>query len=1218
MLGTLRWTNIDSTIVSFSVYYLKYTTTEVYYELLASDIKTTSYDIPDLPLQNTVFAVRGYRANGEYSDITESDSIYLTEIKEALISTTANSIIKSETGNLSPTSITFTTNLTSGIHKWIVNNVVKTTTANTLTLPTFDSEIVVSVYVTNGANSRVTDSIRIPYYETPALTLTSNVFKRGQTVPDTPTGGTYASPIPAEWSDGIPASDANNLPVWLSVRKFTSNGLPPQSTEWSTPTQLTSNSTTKFEYSVDSSSWHEVGTTNDVYMRTTVNKDGTNTVSVVKVKGEKGEQGQGQTMGVCFKRSATALSTAPTGGSFSSPTATDWSDGIPTGTDQLYSSSRLFTSDGLSPQQATWSIPSAISKDGMTGNGTKLQFSVTSLSNDWHDTPDINDIYMRSGTAIAGGAYTYTGAVKIKGETGLPGQGQVKAISFCRHTTAPNAPLATDGSFSSPNAAGTITTGSPAVSVTGNVWSDGIPSGTAQLYMATRLFTSDALTPQQAAWTTPIAISQKGDTGPGSKLRYIFSASTSATAPALPDTNITADTTDWKLTGTSTARWMSVQVNTLDATNTTVTAYGAWSTAALIKGEKGDSALNATLSNQYQGIPCDKNGTPLTGAFNTASTTMRVYKGSTDITANCTFSFTKTASVTVNTTAGYLTSNTQTVTGLSESTGSVSITATETASGSTIIAVFTLAKQLQGADGNFSNGNDAVLYEVSADSLTTVKSLTGTYSPTTITFSSYRTVGNGTKTAYAVYWRTYIDGTEVNAVADNLATSSATKQVTVSGSSTVSAKGYSHPSRADTYLLDIETTTIVPAGPKGDVGIVTQGDTGLTGAGSVVVYKAGSMSSFPAKPTATTYGAATTTYTTEWKINSADITLDATKNILFQCDGNYPAGSTTITWSDSYPSLLKVGTLDALAVKTGTLTSASSGRKLTINESGQHEFRCLDASGNQVATMGDDGSTSNEEIFRADLRYTQTYGQANSNSYGFNAELASSMTGRGANYTATGFQAATQALDSFVDIGKSPRILSILSRMQADALGNINSGYGGAFISSLSNPAKRKRAFLAMDQSGIECGGYFDYYSYYADELFPNLPDTNVQLANATEAVNAYGAIKTNSTMSAYNYVTLSDQRLKDDLKIIPDALSKVNLLTGYSFTWNDKADRHPNSVLNDVGVIAQDVQEVLPQAVFENKDGYLGVDYTSLIPLLINAIKELDKKYNELLNRTP
>jgi hypothetical protein len=1086
MLGTLRWTNIDSTIVSFSVYYLKYTTTEVYYELLASDIKTTSYDIPDLPLQNTVFAVRGYRANGEYSDITESDSIYLTEIKEALISTTANSIIKSETGNLSPTSITFTTNLTSGIHKWIVNNVVKTTTANTLTLPTFDSEIVVSVYVTNGANSRVTDSIRIPYYETPALTLTSNVFKRGQTVPATPTGGTYASPIPAEWSDGIPASDANNSPAWLSVRKFTSNGLPPQSEVWSTPTQLTSNSTTKFEYSVNNSSWHDEGTTDDVYMRTTVNKDGTNTVSVVKVKGE----------------------------------------------------------------------------------------------------------------------------------TGLSGQGQVKAISFCRHTTAPNAPLATDGSFSTPNATGTITVGSPAVSVTGNVWSDGIPSGTAQLYMATRLFTSDGL--NQGDWSIPAAISQKGDTGPGSKLRYIFSASTSATAPALPDTNITADTTDWKLTGTSTARWMSVQVNTLDATNTTVTAYGAWSTAALIKGEKGDSALNATLSNQYQGIPCDKNGTPLTGAFNTASTTMRVYKGSTDITANCTFSFTKTASVTVNTTAGYLTSNTQTVTGLSESTGSVSITATETASGSTIIAVFTLAKQLQGADGNFSNGNDAVLYEVSADSLTTVKSLTGTYSPTTITFSSYRTVGNGTKTAYAVYWRTYIDGTEVNAVADNLATSSATKQVTVSGSSTVSAKGYSHPSRTDTYLLDIETTTIVPAGPKGDVGIVTQGDTGLTGAGSVVVYKAGSMSSFPAKPTATTYGAATTTYTTEWKINSADITLDATKNILFQCDGNYPAGSTTITWSDSYPSLLKVGTLDALAVKTGTLTSASSGRKLTINESGQHEFRCLDASGNQVATMGDDGSTSNEEIFRADLRYTQTYGQANSNSYGFNAELASSMTGRGANYTATGFQAATQALDSFVDIGKSPRILSILSRMQADASGNINSGYGGAFISSLSNPAKRKRAFLAMDQSGIECGGYFDYYSYYADELFPNLPDTNVQLANATEAVNAYGAIKTNSTMSAYNYVTLSDQRLKDDLKIIPDALSKVNLLTGYSFTWNDKADRHPNSVLNDVGVIAQDVQEVLPQAVFENKDGYLGVDYTSLIPLLINAIKELDKKYNELLNRTP
>jgi hypothetical protein len=288
MLGTLRWSNVDSTIVSYSVYYLKYTPTEVYYELLASDIKTTSYDIPDLPLQNTVFAVRGYRANGEYSDITESDSVYLTETKSSIITASASELVKDEAGVLAPTTITFTTSVTAGVHKWIVNGVIKTQTGNSLTINTFDNELTVTVYVTNGTNLRVTDTIVIPYSQAPSLAFVSNVFKRYQTQPTAPTGGTFSAPVPSGWADGIPANDTNNYPVWMSVRKFTSDN---QESAWSTPTQLTSNTTTKFEFSVDSSSWHDVATTNDVYLRTTINKDGTNTTNIVKIKGEKGVDG---------------------------------------------------------------------------------------------------------------------------------------------------------------------------------------------------------------------------------------------------------------------------------------------------------------------------------------------------------------------------------------------------------------------------------------------------------------------------------------------------------------------------------------------------------------------------------------------------------------------------------------------------------------------------------------------------------------------------------------------------------------------------------------------------------------------------------------------------------------------------------------------------------------------------------------------------------------
>jgi hypothetical protein len=937
-----------------------------------------------------------------------------------------------------------------------------------------------------------------------------------------------------------------------------------------------------------------------------------------------------------------------------------WSTSIPTGTDQLYMTmaSVISISDIDDILATEWATPvkyetgfvsfrSAIvpayqrSVDVLTSNPGIVTYDFTTnsitteaLANGWQKTiPSGNDpLYIT--TAIANSKETTDSIAASEWSTpvvlskdGQKGQGKVKGISFCRHTAAPNPPASTDGTFSAPNATGVITVGSPAVAVTGVTWSDGIPPGESQLYMTTRLFTSDAV--GQGDWTTPVAISK---TGPGSKIRYIFSSSTSATAPALPSTNITADTTDWKLTGASDSRWMSVQVNTLDATNTIVSSYGAWSTAALIKGEKGDTGLSAVLSNQYQGIPCNAAGTPLTGAFNTATTTMRVYKGSTEITSLCTFSVTKTDVTCTEAT----TSRTQTVTAIAANTGSVKITATETATNLTVDAVFSLAKQLQGPQGDYANGTDAVLYEVSANSPTTVKSLAGTYSPTTIVFSSFRTVGNSGKSAYSAYWRVYIDGVETEVVTDAQATATTTRTVTVSGASTVAVKAYWHPYRTDPYFLDMDTTTIVPAGPKGADSTVQ----GPNGAGSLVVYKAGTMASYPAKPTGLSYAASTTEYTTGWKIASANVTLGSGE-ILFQCDGSYVAGGTTITWTEVYPSLLKVGTLDAITVITGNLKSASTGRRLTINDSNEHEFRCLDASGNQVATMGDDGSTSAEEIFRADLRYTQTYGQANSASTAFNAEMPGSLTGRGANYTSTGFQATTT--DS--DANNNPRLFGAIGRMRANSVGTVDTGYGALFLSSIKDATKMKRAYLAMEESGFDCGAYIDYrirypiigqfmartdvtlststsaglfrYLSYRDRppgSFPGWDAYNeVTLADATYAVNATGSMKTNSSMTAASYVTSSDERLKDNLVPIPNALDKISTLTGYTFTWNDLSKRHETAIKNDVGLIAQQVKEVLPEAVFEDEENYLQLDYTSIIPLLVNAINELKAEVDNL-----
>jgi len=98
---------------------------------------------------------------------------------------------------------------------------------------------------------------------------------------------------------------------------------------------------------------------------------------------------------------------------------------------------------------------------------------------------------------------------------------------------------------------------------------------------------------------------------------------------------------------------------------------------------------------------------------------------------------------------------------------------------------------------------------------------------------------------------------------------------------------------------------------------------------------------------------------------------------------------------------------------------------------------------------------------------------------------------------------------------------------------------------------------------------------------------------------------------------TVSDERLKHDIEPITDALSKVGQLNGVTFTYN-KDDK------KSAGLIAQDVEKVLPSAVSEKElplkhdDGiaYKTVQYDQTIGLLVEAIKELTAKVEKLENK--
>lgn len=112
------------------------------------------------------------------------------------------------------------------------------------------------------------------------------------------------------------------------------------------------------------------------------------------------------------------------------------------------------------------------------------------------------------------------------------------------------------------------------------------------------------------------------------------------------------------------------------------------------------------------------------------------------------------------------------------------------------------------------------------------------------------------------------------------------------------------------------------------------------------------------------------------------------------------------------------------------------------------------------------------------------------------------------------------------------------------------------------------------------------------------------------------GDLHANGDVVAYS-TTVSDIQLKDDITTIENGLDKVCALRGVEYNWNKGARKGQR----DVGVIAQEVEQVLPLLVRDKKmsliDGevYKTVDYEKLCAVLIEAVKELQIRVTELEN---
>ena len=98
-----------------------------------------------------------------------------------------------------------------------------------------------------------------------------------------------------------------------------------------------------------------------------------------------------------------------------------------------------------------------------------------------------------------------------------------------------------------------------------------------------------------------------------------------------------------------------------------------------------------------------------------------------------------------------------------------------------------------------------------------------------------------------------------------------------------------------------------------------------------------------------------------------------------------------------------------------------------------------------------------------------------------------------------------------------------------------------------------------------------------------------------------------------------SDARLKKDVQTIEGALDKVLKLRGVSYYWKNKEElgadttHYKSDTDKHIGVIAQELEQVFPELVSDDKTGFKTVEYTGLAPILIEAVKELKAEKDTL-----
>ena len=125
---------------------------------------------------------------------------------------------------------------------------------------------------------------------------------------------------------------------------------------------------------------------------------------------------------------------------------------------------------------------------------------------------------------------------------------------------------------------------------------------------------------------------------------------------------------------------------------------------------------------------------------------------------------------------------------------------------------------------------------------------------------------------------------------------------------------------------------------------------------------------------------------------------------------------------------------------------------------------------------------------------------------------------------------------------------------------------------------------------------------------FTNVAYLDGDIFKVGDSAEITGALTVTGDITAFATLAWSDARLKENVEPLQDCLAKINQMQGVSYTFKPSGKKQ-------VGLIAQEVLDIIPEVV-ELENDYYSVSYPNLVAVLIEAIKELNSRVEDLERR--